>query len=384
MVRRILCRFLIVYAAAFAVSDLCADERIALVIGNSRYQQVEFLPNPTNDARAVARKLISLGFDVIEYHDQTRSQMQAALRRFSEKLGPESIALFFYAGHGIQYNGRNYLIPVDADISKAYEIEYQALDLSMVLSAVDERHPVLGIVMLDACRDNPFEQKIRGVSRAVGFRGSGLAVIRNTRGTILSYATEPGSTATDGTGSHSPYTEAMLKYLDRPGLSIQEMLNEVGLEVMRLTHGVQKPWFSSSPVPRFCLAGCDPAAERQVVLEGRNRSSSSTYPKAVTSIVERIRLAIKARDMERLVRLVHLDHEQRTRLETLFAIYPQISIDPVEPSSPGENGGAGLVTFELVEAVNRGGNRVLPSPDWKMIRLRPRRSPVTSQGRTEP
>ncbi len=367
MLRKVLCMILVVGLCSAVPPAAHAADRVALVVGNSRYQQVEFLPNPLNDARAVARKLATLGFDVIEYHDQTREQMQSALRRFSEKLGPNSIALFFYAGHGIQHDGANYLIPVDADISKAYEIEYRAFNLGMVLSAINERRPMLGIVMLDACRDNPFEQKIRGVSRAVGVRGNGLAVIKNTRGTILSYATEPGSVATDGSGRHSPYTEAMLKYLDRPGLSIQEMLNEVGLEVMRLTHGIQKPWFSSSPVPRFCLAGCEAGAHPAAVAESPDLPGSGSSAIGVT-VAERIRLAIAAQDMEQLAKLAYLEPEQQTRLRELFDLYPRIAVGPAIPSAGEED----VLTFELVEAVNRGGNRVLPSPEWKKIRMRPR------------
>ncbi len=248
---------------ALISTELYAGDRFALVIGNSQYQQVEYLVNPINDAQAMSRKLRELGFKVTELHDQSKNQMKATLRQFSEQLNSESVALFFYAGHGIQYEGKNYLIPIDADISKSYEIEYQAIDLNMILSALNEAEPILNIVMLDACRDNPFERQIRGISRSTNLRGSGLASIQNSRGTILSYATEPGNVATDGVGSHSPYTSAMLKYLGMPGLSVQDMLNQVGLAVMNATQGNQKPWFSSSPVPKFCLAGCDIALNQK-------------------------------------------------------------------------------------------------------------------------
>ncbi len=259
IVRQLLRAITVMSVAVLISTELYARDRFALVVGNSQYQQVEHLPNPVNDAHAMSRKLTQLGFKVTELHDQSRAQMKSTLRQFSDQLSPDSVALFFYAGHGIQYQGKNYLIPIDADISKSYEIEYQAIDLNMILSALNEVEPMLSVVMLDACRDNPFERQIRGISRTTNLRGSGLATIQNTRGTILSYATEPGNVATDGVGSHSPYTQAMLKYLGVPELSVQDMLNQVGLAVMEATQGSQKPWFSSSPVPRFCLAGCDAA-----------------------------------------------------------------------------------------------------------------------------
>lgn len=372
MVRGVLCAISFIYAVVITSTELYASDRFALVVGNSQYQQVEFLPNPANDARAVSRKLAKLGFNVTEYHNQTRAQMQSSLRQFSEQLNPGSVALFFYAGHGIQYKGRNYLIPVDADISKAYEIEYQAVDLNMVLSAINEKGPALSIAMLDACRDNPYERQIQGTSRAVGFRGNGLAIIKNTRGTILSYATEPGNVATDGTGIHSPYTSAMLKYLDRPGLSIQDMLNQVGLEVMKLTHGLQKPWFSSSPVPKFCLAGCDANANQYASIANRAPSMPEHRSEVDTTVAERIRLAIIAQDLERLKKLVYLNQQQEFHLEKLFDLYPQLSVNPVPHSVSREGVEKEALVFELVEAVNRGGNRVLPSPGWKKILVRPR------------
>ncbi len=359
---------LLLFVGAFALSfaELVAGERFALVIGNSRYQQVEHLPNPSNDARAISRKLAELGFQVTELHDQSREQMMSALREYSAQLGSDSIALFFYAGHGIQHNGKNYLVPVDADIGRAYEIEHRTVGLDMVLSAINEMDPMLILAMLDACRNNPFERRIRGVSRTTGFRGGGLAAIEGTRGTVLSYATEPGNVATDGTGAHSPYTAAMIKYLDMPGLSIQEMLNQVGLEVMSVTHGSQKPWFSSSPVPRFCLAGC----VAEAAAPGRALGDPGRRPALPLTVAGRIKRALAARDMESLRKLVHLNRGQEARLRRLFDIYQGLSVDLVSPSSPRNERGEVLV-FQLVEAVNRGGNRVLPSRSWSRIALQP-------------
>jgi uncharacterized caspase-like protein len=235
------------------------QELHALVIGNSDYSNAQRLENASRDAHAIAEKLRALGFNVLERHDQSHSGMRNTLRKFHTRLQrvDNAVALFFFAGHGIQRRGENFLIPIDADISKEYEIEDVALNLGTVLSSLGETKPRLSIVMLDACRNNPYERRIRGVSRGLNFKGEGLAAVDSVQGMILSYATEPGNVAVDGSTGHSPYTAAILSHIDTPNLSIQDMLNQVGLSVISATHGEQKPWVSSAPAPRFCFAGGD-------------------------------------------------------------------------------------------------------------------------------
>ena len=202
-------------------SNAFAVNKLALVIGNSRYQHAEHLPIPANDARAISKQLTTLGFKTIEGIDVSKGEMKALLRRFSKKLTPDTVALFYYAGHGIQRDGKNYLIPVNADIKEAYELEDAGMDLNIVLQAFGEVKPKLAIAFIDACRDNPFEKRYKRTTRALQQRGAGLADVRDRAGgTILSYATEPGKTAIDGYGEHSPYTEALLKYMKVPGRNL--------------------------------------------------------------------------------------------------------------------------------------------------------------------
>ena len=358
--RRFAYSVLIFCSAVLTSFQLQADNRFALVIGNSQYENVEPLPNPVNDAREIARRTERLGFKVTELLDQTREEMRTSLRQFSEQLGPRSIVLFFYAGHGIQNNGKNYLIPVDADIEKTYEIERETIDLEMVLDSFKEQEPALTVAMLDACRNNPFEQKIQGISRSIG-EGEGLAQIdvRNVGGMILSYATSPGSVASDGhgTGGHSPYTWALLKHLDTPGKSIQDMLNDAGMDVKSMTHGSQVPWISSSPVPRICLAGCDVNGNQQA-----NEDDETT-----ANVAERIRWAFAGREMARLKRLVVMDKDQEMYVRGLFDSYDRFQVDLHYTETAG-----GALVFKILDAINRKGNRVIPARSWEKIEFQPK------------
>ena len=340
----------------------------ALVIGNGHYSQAPTLENAVDDAKAISSKLRELGFHVIERHDLTRSGMRKALRDFNTSLGQanNTVALLFYAGHGIQQQGENYLIPVDADISKAYEIEDAALKLRTILASLNDVQPQLSIVMLDACRNNPFERRVHGVSRGVKVRGSGLAPIDSVQGTILSFATEPGNVAVDGYSGHSPYTSAILKHIGTPNLSIQDMLNQVGLTVMAETHGEQKPWVSSSPVPRFCFAGCSKTTAPAMIA-----SNIPILPKtnlANSNIITTIETAFKKQSLNDLKAQVRLTPDQEILISTLFDLYPDITINPTSTSRSLVMSGSGK-TLEMVisEATNEEGNHVIPSRRWSHL-----------------
>lgn len=219
-------------AAAHAV------DRIALVIGNSSYKEAP-LRNPTNDARAMAKALEELGFEVMTLLDASRDSMQKAILEFSGKLEDDTMGLFYYAGHGIQARGRNYLIPVDAALASERALRYEAIDVSGVLEEMEFAHNRLNVVVLDACRNNPFERRFRGSAR-------GLAAIDAARGTLIAYATAPGSVAADGEGRNGVYTEELLKALGVPGLKAEEVFKRVRVNVTRRTKGLQVPWESSS------------------------------------------------------------------------------------------------------------------------------------------
>lgn len=228
-----------------------AESRVALVIGNSAYQNTPALPNPKRDAQAVGEALKRVGFDVDLRIDVTKATMDQALRRFGDRLEHAQVALFYYAGHGLQFNGVNYLVPIDAKLVKERDLNYEAVDLNQVLKEMEAERRV-NLVFLDACRDNPLS---RTLARSLGAKralvGQGLAPVDAAVGTLISYATKDGAVAADGEGEHSPYTQAMLSYLERPGLEIGLLVRRVREDVMKATAGSQVPWDYGSLVGEF-------------------------------------------------------------------------------------------------------------------------------------
>jgi hypothetical protein len=214
------------------------SKRIALVIGNAAYKASP-LANPVNDASAMAQLLGELGFEVIYKQNASQAEMKRAIREFGDKIVKGDVALFYYAGHGAQMNGENYLIPVDAVITKEEEIEYESVNAGFALAQMASAANTLNIVILDACRNNPFARSFRSQSQ-------GLAQIRAPAGTIIAYATEPGSVAADGKGKNGLYTEELLKSMRAPGLKIEDVFKQVRVAVRKKSQGKQTPWESSS------------------------------------------------------------------------------------------------------------------------------------------
>src|SRR5262249_35081556 len=194
--------------------------RVALVIGNGAYKHAPALTNPKNDAEAVAAALKRLKFEVIAGLDLDEAATRRILREFAEKLdglGNEDVAILFYAGHGLQVNGKNYLVPVDAKLERQRDLDFQAVSFDFVQSLMEKRAQT-NIVILDSCRDNPLA---RTLARGMGTRstvGAGLAEMRGINDTLIVYATNPGNVALDGAEKHSPFTAALLKHIEQPGL----------------------------------------------------------------------------------------------------------------------------------------------------------------------
>ena len=233
-------------ACAFGIWSACsaamAENRFALVVGNSAYQTVPPLPNPANDARAMAGFLTSAGFDVTAAPDLTQIDMRKAIADFATKVarsGSDTVALVYYAGHGVQIDGENFLVPVDARIQRESDVPLQAIRLVDVMNTLSSVPSRMLIVMLDACRNNPFSE-INKIA------GHGLAINDAPLRSILSYSTSPGSEAEDGTGEHSPYTGALMNVGKEPGLPIEQAFKRVRLSVNQATAGRQTPWESSS------------------------------------------------------------------------------------------------------------------------------------------
>jgi uncharacterized protein (TIGR02145 family) len=215
-------------------------KRIALVIGNGNYIG-STLANPENDARAMAEILKKLGFDVDEYENLTQVDMKKAIDDFGLKLKDYDVGLFFYAGHGIQAQGYNYLIPVDARIRSEVEVEYECVQADRVLAKMDGSGTDISIIILDACRNNPFERSWTRSST-----GRGLAFMNAPRGTLIAYATAPGSTASDGGGNNGLYTSAILESIQIPDINIIQMFQNVRNIVSQKSGNAQIPWESTS------------------------------------------------------------------------------------------------------------------------------------------
>lgn len=217
------------------------QKRIALVIGNSAYPGNE-LTNPVNDATDLSLKLHSLGFEVMLSLDATRREIDDKVSEFARKAAACDVAMFYFAGHGIQYNGSNYLIPVDATLRTARDIDFETANCDRILAYMEDSGCKVNIISLDACRNNPFE---RGWTRALGTRG--FSAMNAPVGTIISYATSPGKVASDGNEQrNSPYTSALLRELDTPDLPIEAVFKRVASNVYEETDHQQTPWYASS------------------------------------------------------------------------------------------------------------------------------------------
>ena len=228
---------------AFSTGAL-AEKRVALIIGNGAYTKAPPLPNPAHDAAAVADKLRTAGFDIVESKiDLGLSAMRRALRDFSEQARDADIAIIFYAGHGMEMNGINYMLPVDATIERDVDVEDEAISLDRVVRTI-EGAKRLQLVILDSCRDNPF---VRSMRRTIATRSlrSGHADIDEKAlpsNTLIAYAQKAGATAEDGAGFNSPYTTGLLKHLLTPGLDVELALRRVRDEVLRSTANRQEPY----------------------------------------------------------------------------------------------------------------------------------------------
>ncbi|WP_163162755.1 caspase family protein [Bradyrhizobium uaiense] len=233
-----------------------AGTRLALVLGNSKYQAVPVLGNPANDAADLATALRGMGFSVIEARDGTRGAMANAVRDFSTRLSSADVALFFYAGHGLQMNGENYLVPVDAKIDTPADVRFNTVNLTDIQQEMEGTGRA-NIIILDACRNNPFLEKLARGSRAAPSRGLGR-VDASGQGSLIVYSTQPNNVALDGAGRNSPFTAALLKHIATPGIEVRQMLSRVRGDVLAATDQKQTPWDSSSLVGDVYLAAPPP------------------------------------------------------------------------------------------------------------------------------
>ena len=227
-------------AAALMAGEAQAGKRIALVIGNAAYAAVSPLTNPKNDADLMAKTLQSVGFEVTKLTDADQRAMKQAMLDFGRKLhrGVEA-SLFYYSGHGVQAKGENYLIPVDAAIKDEGELDLQAIDVNAFLQVMDNADSKVNIIILDACRNNPFAASTRSASR-------GLAMLDAPQGTYIAFSTGINQVAEDGDGENSPYTDALAKAMVKPGVKLEDAFKEARRLVLAATDGKQLPWETTS------------------------------------------------------------------------------------------------------------------------------------------
>ena len=267
------------------------EQRVALVIGNGTYQNMGTLSNPANDAKAMAATLRRAGFDVIERKNATRREMIEAARAFAQRLSPGGVGLFFYAGHGIQARGANYLLPVDVALSVEDDLKYEAFDVQDIVNKLGDARVRLSIVILDACRDNPF-------AKSFGSRGFG-SIEAPPSGTVIAYATAAGKFAADGDRENGVYTSELLKVMNEPGRELREVFDRAGEAVQRKTVNAQTPWISSSfqgrfyfteppPMPRDSVAPSQPAIAREAQEQAAWAAVfNSTTPPPLEAFLER-------------------------------------------------------------------------------------------------
>jgi tetratricopeptide (TPR) repeat protein len=236
-------------------------QRVALVIGNGAYANVKALPNPPNDARAIAKNLRDIGFTVSEGADLDRAAMQKMTRDFLREAVRAQIAVIYYAGHGVQIEGRNYLVPVDARLQAGPNVTDAMIDMDTILAGLDDQVRT-NILIFDACRNNPMAPRTASTEPVRSMEtGSGLAAPTAPSsgatlgaGTLIAFATAPGQVALDGEGGNSPFSAALSRHIGTPGLEVQQMLTRVRAEVVAATKGKQVPWSNSSLLGEVYLA----------------------------------------------------------------------------------------------------------------------------------
>ncbi|TIS61580.1 MAG: hypothetical protein E5W93_07250 [Mesorhizobium sp.] len=282
--------FILFVLAAFSAQAAApeAAKRVALVIGNSKYVNAVPLPNPANDAQLIASTLRNAGFDVIEGVDQDNQGMHSLISRFTEESYNADLAVIFYAGHGMQVDGKNYLIPVDAELTSPAYLKTRTVQIDEFMAALPP-DPAVGVIILDACRDNPLARTLAASLPKSRSLGAGLAPVEakadgvGTGGVLIAYATDPGAIAFDGNGVDSPYSLALAKHLTEPGVEIQSALTRVRGEVTEATQGRQRPWHNAS-LGREVFLG-KPAAQpaAPVATHGADEARTTAAPAPVAS-----------------------------------------------------------------------------------------------------
>jgi uncharacterized caspase-like protein len=302
-----------------------ADRRVALVVGNSHYSNSSlFLTNPKNDAEDVAAALRGVGFEVVLATDATKKELDFNMAKFARLAIDADAAMFYYAGHAVQYQGRNYLMPTDAEVEDEISFRYQMTPLDDVRSALD-RSDGVKIIILDACRNNPvvnaLRRKATGEARSIGAVRGGLAKVDKAQGMVVAYSTAADEVAADGEGRNSPFTSAFLKRLREPGLEIEQLFRRVAADVNSQTGGRQRPETYVSLLTNYYLNQTDRIAfdkvkdtsDTAVLQDFIIKYPSSTYVAEAQTRIQRLELAARERQLaqEKTQEAARIADEQR-------------------------------------------------------------------------
>jgi hypothetical protein len=312
-------RFLMAAAAAYLLAaQALAQGRVALVVGNAAYLHSAPLANPVNDASDMAAALKEVGFAVLVGLDLDKRGFDAKMREFGQALAQADAGLFFYAGHGLQVAGQNFLVPVDAKLESERDLDFESLSLSFVLRQMElQREGKTNLIFLDACRDNPLA---RNLARSMGARStavsSGLAQVETGVGTFIAYSTQPGNVALDGRGRNSPFTSALVKRVRDREHNLNAVMIEVRKDVLAMTGGRQVPWDHSAltgdfyfnpvvavlPKPSPALSGSEVQVLRERLLNLEEQLKRKSGPAETASIVQLAQLKERSRQLDEMIK----------------------------------------------------------------------------------
>ena len=297
----------------------------ALVIGNSAYTNTSPLKNPVNDAKSIGNTLQQLGFEVTTLLDVNQRQMEQALRRFGSRLRDQNgVGLFYYAGHGMQVAGENYLLPVDINPSTETDVRYDAIPVGKLLGQMDAAGNGMNIVILDACRNNPFARSFRSESR-------GLAQVIAPTGSFISYATAPGDVAADGEGDNGLFTAKLLTHMRTPGLKLEDVFKRVRADVQRESNDKQVPWDSSSVTGDFFFA---PKGGETPVVPAVNDSGTTLEQDFAAQAWETIKNLEDPKAFEEFIKLFPDSPQSNLAKFKLMALNSSVSKETPASSTP--------------------------------------------------
>ena len=269
-------------------ADAAPERRVALVVGNGTYEEAGTLTNPVNDATDVAARLRDLGFEVIEGNDLGKRDLERKIGEFSDALEGAGAGLFYYAGHGLQVDGRNFIVPVDAKLDVPAKLRLETVQIDDILDIMEQQTRT-SLVFLDACRNNPFVKSLRKLATNRSAAPlAGLAQFDSTRGSFIAFSTAPGSVALDGAGRNSPFAAALIKHMGDPGQSINDLMIAVRRDVVAETHDAQRPWEQGSLLDRFefvpggeAVAAAAPATEAKPEAPESSETQVATLERSV-------------------------------------------------------------------------------------------------------